>query len=272
MSYILEALNKSEKERQGRAVPDLQTQPTLYPGVSRSRTGRPKNSVRRLLSTLLAAALGITAVWTFRHHIPVALEIKITNQAALQKNLTASPILDRVIQEEQAYPAQETALSGEPEAPSAGSPPLTMQQQAPIPETPAGERSFDLEEQPEEIIEPASALAIDQAKQAVVSPENIELQPAPIILAENTNSGPTLSAPAIPFLEDLPALIKTDLPKLKFAGHTYSATPKNRMIIINNSIKRQGDPVGPGLRLEEINWNGVILNFKGTRFQVITTN
>jgi general secretion pathway protein B len=58
---------------------------------------------------------------------------------------------------------------------------------------------------------------------------------------------------------------------MKFAGHTYSAIAGDRLIIINNGIKREGDAVGPGLKLEEITWDGVILNYRGLRFQVVTT-
>ena len=43
------------------------------------------------------------------------------------------------------------------------------------------------------------------------------------------------------------------------------------MIIINNSISREGDLVEPGLHLKEITWDGVILDYRGISFQVRTT-
>jgi len=68
--------------------------------------------------------------------------------------------------------------------------------------------------------------------------------------------------------EDLPPDIKRKVPELVFAGHTYSQDPSQRMIIINNSIKREGDPIDPEMRLIEITWGGVVIEFEGSTFQI----
>jgi len=61
---------------------------------------------------------------------------------------------------------------------------------------------------------------------------------------------------------------KAEVPKLKFAGHTYAKTPAQRMIIINGQILREGDVIASGTRLMEITWEGVVIDFKGARFLV----
>jgi general secretion pathway protein B len=75
---------------------------------------------------------------------------------------------------------------------------------------------------------------------------------------------------SLPFLNDLPAAIRAKLPTLKFAGHTYSENPYQRMIIINSKILREGDMIDSNTGLAEINWEGVTIDFSGIRFQVKT--
>ena len=42
------------------------------------------------------------------------------------------------------------------------------------------------------------------------------------------------------------------------------------MIIINGKILREGDMIEPDTKLAEINWEGITVEFNGTRFQVKT--
>ncbi len=73
---------------------------------------------------------------------------------------------------------------------------------------------------------------------------------------------------SLPFLNELSANLRSQIPPLKFAGHTYAENPYQRMIIINNKILREGDMIDGNTRLMEINWEGVTIDFNGTRFQV----
>ncbi len=74
--------------------------------------------------------------------------------------------------------------------------------------------------------------------------------------------------PFVPFLTELPETTQAKVPKLKFAGHVYSKQPAQRLIMINRKIVREGDMVETDLRLEEITHDGVILRYEGTRFRV----
>jgi hypothetical protein len=67
--------------------------------------------------------------------------------------------------------------------------------------------------------------------------------------------------------KDLPPELKLQLPPMKFAGHTYADEPKQRMIIINNKILREGDSIDEETKLVEIIWEGVILEYKGVTFK-----
>jgi general secretion pathway protein B len=59
-----------------------------------------------------------------------------------------------------------------------------------------------------------------------------------------------------------------ELPKLTFSGHVYSPEPSLRMIMINDTVVREGDRIGTDLSLEEITQNGVVIRHDLTRFQV----
>jgi hypothetical protein len=82
-------------------------------------------------------------------------------------------------------------------------------------------------------------------------------------LAERQNDAP------FPDLKNLSVNTKDLLPELHFAGHTYSIDPKKRMIIINNNILREGEKIDNNLQLIEITWNGVVLEFKGRKFKKV---
>jgi len=271
MSYILEALEKSDQERKQRAVPDLQTKHTLYPGMTRARVRRKPLLYRHLWPAVLFAGILVVAGWLYRDYLPVALEIKITRQS----EMPASPVQERTAiaseQEIRNHPAQLISRDGAGQivehnpAPSDTTAGRTGTEQ--LATVPTAEP-----ESPDERIAQDSPTAGDRQETALVNHPDVRLQPAPIILPDSSDSKAVSTVPPLPFLEELPASVRKELPELKFAGHTYSAASKNRMIIINSGIKREGDIVEPGLQLEEITWEGVILNFRGTRFQVITTS
>jgi general secretion pathway protein B len=65
---------------------------------------------------------------------------------------------------------------------------------------------------------------------------------------------------------ELPLAIQQDIPKLSILFHLYSGNPKDRLVGINDRTLREGDPVAPGLVLERITPDGMVLSYKGYRF------
>ena len=49
--------------------------------------------------------------------------------------------------------------------------------------------------------------------------------------------------------------------------HAYSANPRDRLVGINNRMLREGDDVAPGLKLEQITPEGMLLGYKGYSFR-----
>ncbi len=72
----------------------------------------------------------------------------------------------------------------------------------------------------------------------------------------------------LPYLQDLPYQVRTEIPKLQFAGHAYAVDPAQRLIVVNGTIMREGDHIDAVTRLAEITWEGVVIDRKGVRFQV----
>jgi len=72
----------------------------------------------------------------------------------------------------------------------------------------------------------------------------------------------------LPYLQDLSPQVQAEIPKLEFAGHAYALEPSQRLIVINGAIMREGDQIDAATRLAEITWEGVIIDRQGVQFQV----
>ena len=69
-------------------------------------------------------------------------------------------------------------------------------------------------------------------------------------------------------LADLPAAIKEGLPPLKMSAHYYTAEAEARFTRINDLTLREGQSLPPGVKLEAITPDGVLLSYQGYRFQL----
>lgn len=79
---------------------------------------------------------------------------------------------------------------------------------------------------------------------------------------------PVAAERPLPTLQELPEELRRQLPALTSGGAMYSATPANRMLIVNGQLLHEGDAVAPGLLLEQIRLNAAVLSFKGQRFSI----
>jgi general secretion pathway protein B len=67
-------------------------------------------------------------------------------------------------------------------------------------------------------------------------------------------------------MNELPDDIRRQLPALAVGASIYSATPANRILIINGQVLHEGEAVISGLVLEQIKLKAAVLAFKGFRF------
>ena len=228
MSYILDALKKSDRERKQGEVPSLQTVHADLVTAGRKRSAvRRKTLLTGGLCILVAAAL---ALW--RWPIPPTPE-KIEPPATSQQTVPA-PVAEPA---EQPPPVQKVT----PQV-------LEPIQQELQTKPPVAERPVI---QPEVVIEPAPLL----------QPGQIPSQTLPKAASEPGSSLPLLKdLPA-----DIQKALPPDEPG---AGHVYADKPSRRMIMINTKIVREGEMIGENLRLVKITWDGVILRHISTEFQI----
>lgn len=68
-------------------------------------------------------------------------------------------------------------------------------------------------------------------------------------------------------LRQLPDHIQREIPPLSIGGYIYSGNKADRSVLINKRLLREGDEVAPGLTLEAMQPNGMILTYKGYRYR-----
>ncbi|GAB3257509.1 general secretion pathway protein GspB [Chitinimonas naiadis] len=227
MSYILDALQKAEQERQRGAVPTLQT-----PVSSQPERPVPAYWAYGLLAAVLLAA-GVLIGW-WQPWRPAAAASQAVTPAIPQTVVAATPPAPAA----QAVPAAQTA---EPVMPpvAAVAPPAAPPVALPLP-----------------------APAQSPQGSPVASPKAAEPKPVPPSREPAVSASEETMA-----LESLPPAIRQGIPAMTVLVHSYSSQRKDRMVIVNNKPLHEGDSLVAGLRLEEITSEGMIYSYKGYRFK-----
>lgn len=85
---------------------------------------------------------------------------------------------------------------------------------------------------------------------------------------------PAAAAPPAPaperiaLLQDLPPQIQREIPTLAINGYIYASNPADRSVLINNRLRREGDPLAEGFVLEKLLPREMVLNYRGYRYRV----
>lgn len=220
MSYILDALKKSQQERQGDGGPDLHV---VHGNPSIERRARVSGE-KLLLLCLVAVAVSAGVLYYFlapEESLPaktdpsgkiIVREIEIRPQLVDQKEDGGAVIADSPFIGGGTYLLSEEASQMQP-------------------------------------------IVKEKAKPLLVES------------AEEPEASPSRNFAHIKYRNELPAHIQKNLPQLMFAGHTYADDPRQRMIIVNNTILREGARIDDDTRLVNIIWEGVVLEYKGVFFK-----
>ncbi len=243
MSYILDALKKSEQERKQGEVPGLNSFQENPPAPRSTR----RHLIYLLIGFLLLIILAI-GLWLFLRQPPMPTPAVTTKEVLT--DTTAMPLL------EQPQPLEPEATQIAKEAP-----PDKPLQPAIIakPETPPPALE-DFTPEPE-----TSLSSVETGAPTTDSGDNDQF------LDDDRESPAPVKPKLIPFA-NLPADIRSALPELVIAAHYYSSKPASRMASINGRIMRQGQSVTEDLILEEIIPEGVILSYLDYRFSLEVFN
>ncbi len=248
MSYILDALRKSDQQRRRGAAPTL-----LAGQVTAVAPKQPAYLTYGLLAAVLVGA-GMAIGW---------LRPWQAEQAAPLANVAAAKPSEASIR--QSVPVRtEIAPAPEPQVRSAT--PAT--QIAPAPASlPARATAPAPATTPVKSQPPASAGAEASGKPrdeiAAVS------RKAAAVAQQPPGTAAADSAPAqnVISMAELPLALQQELPPMTISVHAYSGNPRDRMVGINNRMLREGDNVVPGLKLEQITPEGMIFGYKGYSFR-----
>ena len=251
MSYILDALRKSDQQRQ------RGTAPTLLAVQEKAATpGQPALLAYGLLAAVLVGVgvmIGWLRPWQSEQPAPATPEF-VAARPVESKPLELTPL--------QSTPLQSTAR--EPAPPSSGTVPqpqpdsemqLNPAEPAPPESAPRPQPKRPPRATVDEAGPPREAGPAATERAAALAP------PVDLIGADGA------SGQAVIEMGDLPVQVLQTLPAMAISFHAYSNTSDGRLVGINNRIRREGDTIAPGLLLEQITPEGMIFGYQGYRFR-----
>ncbi len=240
MSYILDALRKSDQLRQRGAAPTLL--------LAQATTAAPKQPVLLAYGLLALVLLGVgIAIGWLRPWQPepaapaptIAAKPPGSGQSqlpAVGPDLAPKPVSEMHVQNSasatQAVPAPAPAL-----ALAHGSAGVKTRRQGAPPKAVA------------EASEKAAAPMPDQA------------------LSTSSAITGAVPVPTVVAMAELPVVIQQELPPMSISVHAYSDKGAERLVGINSRLLHEGEYVAPGLRLEQITPDGMIFSYKGYSFR-----
>jgi len=256
MSYILEALKKSEQERNRGSVPDIKSVHDYIPP--------PITAKRSWWPWVLLAVIGINVVilgvvylggngTDARKTTTGSDEIASTNsnhsQASSNTNVAAptmpSPSVPRNVQK-----PEPTHIA---KVPQENHSKRTTPQQT-LQETP---------HKTPRVIVSKVPLTRDNTVGNTAEQQRIEAERAKNAVKPGKVKKAVALLPA-----DLPENIRKQIPNIAFEGHVYSSTVSRRSVMINGKKMRQGDAMSGGLVLKEITPFGAEFEYQGYVFKL----
>jgi len=228
MSYILDALRKSETERRQGKVPDLGQQVQL---IHRPKKRRVSPVLWVALALLVNAAVLAVLFWPER----------ISDSGSGFNGLDTAP-------------AQQV---------SANDPPLTQIQV--VSEPPADvipQAEPEPEPEPELVSEPQAEPVRERA--TIITPSLPQKRQLPLYSRDEPGTG---AGTRVPHLVELPLSFQKSIPDLMFNSHIYATDPYASRVMINGHYLRQGESFS-GITVEEVTEDGVVLSKQGRKFRV----
>ena len=141
---------------------------------------------------------------------------------------------------------------------------------------------------PDPVAIPATAMApvaVPVAPPAPAPAPVVAPVPAPVVVAAPAAPAPrprkvetpvaVVKAPApaaledtVRYAKDLPPELQQQLPRVAFGGYMYSDNAADRLVLVDKTLRHEGEEIAPGLMLEKLLPKGAVLNYRGTRYRV----
>jgi general secretion pathway protein B len=238
VSYILDALKKLEKERRRGRIPGLSEQDSVVYHSQR----------RSVLPYVMIAVFSLSAVLLIWWFLPKQPKEAVMPAAPSGLPL-AAPSMNQDVKRPEMKASDAPLLSNAAEPSSVSRPPVS---------SPARKM---LQEEAQK----TTSLTNSEPKAENEKQKNNE--------ASRQEKKPEVAAEPLPDkklykLSELPPSVRDSLPGFSITAFLYSDSPSGRMARINERIMREGQELEPGIRIEEIVSDGVILSYKKFRFFV----
>ena len=69
-------------------------------------------------------------------------------------------------------------------------------------------------------------------------------------------------------MQNLPEAVRSGLPQVTFGGYMDSKNPADRLLLIDKTLRHEGEEVAPGLVLEKLLPKAAVMNYRGVRYRV----
>jgi len=264
MSYILNALRKSERERQA-FEPDTVTNRILIPQPPQHQRST------KLIAALIVSNLMLLAyfLWFTQKTQPVAPPPADAQPAAPMVKPPAEPPVEAMAPKPAARPP-------EPKAPSIAE--IIETRTIPAPQPPA--KPADAKKPLTEAVKPMTAPPrptppkAEPIKATVTKPASKpaplpEKQIAPTIAAiQEPAPAPSPARNDVPFLDELPAEFRRKVPKLPINVFVYSPVPAERFVMIDMVKYTPGQFIKDQMELKEIRPDSLIVSYNSRVFKI----
>ena len=245
MSFILDALKKSEIERQRQSQTGLMDSP-----MAQRRGGLPLWAI--LLGALLAINIVVLAVMLLRNGAPPAASTpkKHTEPAALAQDKTAP-------QADHFSPLGQTPVYA-PEIPVTASDGASTGTGAST-----GINASTGTSTASQVAPLAAPLSAPHSSAQRSAPRAALRRPDPLLIDEYANDD---DQEVLPSINEINLTGAQALPELHLDVHVYATKASDRFVYINMRKYHEGNSLPEGPVVEHIRRNGVVLNYQGLRF------
>lgn len=261
MSFILDALRKSEHDRQREKGPGLAEVAVAPP--------RPKTNVwaAAAIALLLVNLVGVGVLLLHRARTPAPPPASAAAPPAVAATTTPPPATATA-----APQASVTQTLPQPQLREPPPPASYPSDRNPLEREVAGQTGMDSAMAAQAAAVPAGPPAVSRTaapQRGSVVYESLPEAVAQEAIAAEPPPAAQSQQPNLPNAGD--AAASGGMPNLHLDLHVYAPRPQDRFVFVNSHKYREGDTLAEGPVVEQITQGGAVLNYRGRRF-ILTSN
>lgn len=243
MSYILDALKKSEQSRQATAPPSIEPEPVA---ASFNKFATPERlSIIVLLFVVLV--LGVYLWLSAEPSLP-SVDIEPIRPVEIEEPPLARVEPESLGPENLVSPVEPSIAPDQADITE-----LYASQSTPEPDSRPALPKSEVKPLPQAIVEPIVAA---------------ETTPIDVALPEPVNTIKPKPKASIPFIRDIDWSIKDKVPSIDYSAHIYAPGARKGFVILNGAKKHEGDRLSQGIYVEKIEEDAVVLSYEGLIFKL----